>query len=182
MPPRAEMRGEPRHSSSKGETREESQSMWSPFSQSGATVAAGEECDDGCSVSKLESKTCTTVVEGPDGNPVRKCEVVRRLLRRCPGKPVEEVESTREETTESLGSGHADLASSSPDFAQLQESMERFNTLFEDFAGVLGGDRRGRFFAGDDFGGFAFPPRFHDGGGSGRGREGGVNPGEFQET
>ena len=161
--------------------------MWSPFSQSGASVAAGEECDDGCSISKLESKTCTTV-EGPDGKPVRKCEVVRRLLRRCPGKPVEEVESTREETTESLGSGHADLASSSPDFAQLQESMERFNTLFEDFAGVLGGDRRGRFFAGDDFEdlargfGFAFPPRFHDGGGSGRGHEGGVNPGEFQET
>ena len=64
MPPRAGLRGDPRHSSSKGETREESQSMWSPFSQSGATVAAGEECDDGCSVSKLESKTCTTVVEG----------------------------------------------------------------------------------------------------------------------
>ena len=88
----------------------------------------------------------------------------------------------------SLGSGHADLASSSPDFAQLQESMERFNTLFEDFAGVLGGDRRGRFFVGDDFedlargfGGFA-SSRHHDGGGSGRGREGGVNPGEFQET
>ena len=82
-------------------------------------------------MSTVSSRKCK-IEEGPDGKPLQKCEVrkrslvfapttfvsffeltlssyiiqiLRRVLRQCPGKPVEELESTREETTNAVGSG-----------------------------------------------------------------------------
>jgi hypothetical protein len=55
-------------------------------------------------MSTTESRNCR-IEEGPDGKLVQKCEILRRVLRRCPGKPVDEIESRREETTTPVGSG-----------------------------------------------------------------------------
>eukprot|EP00873_Tetraselmis_striata_P017032 jgi/Tetstr1/437296/TSEL_002780.t1 len=61
----------------------------------GAESAASEV---GCSYRTLVTTECH-VEPGPDGAPVRRCEMLRRTFRQCPGRPMEELESTTEETT-----------------------------------------------------------------------------------
>uniref|UniRef100_A0A7S2Z3G3 Uncharacterized protein n=1 Tax=Chloropicon laureae TaxID=464258 RepID=A0A7S2Z3G3_9CHLO len=72
------------------------------WNASSSSAEEGEVAkDERCQTSTVMSRKCF-VEEGPDGKPVQKCEVLRRVLRHCPGKPPEEVESTREETTSSI--------------------------------------------------------------------------------
>merc|ERR1711869_55862 len=123
--------------------------MSSSNKSGGLALSTPSEPDEteqsGCSMSTVESKKCR-LEEGPDGKPVQKCEILRRVMRQCPGKPVEELESTREETTNSVdassGFEHFDAG---PLDSSLNENFGAFHSMFEDFAGMFEKDFRSAF-------------------------------------
>ena len=132
---------------------------WKVFSSSASEASP----EDNCSVSTVESKNCR-IEEGPDGKLVQRCEVLRRGLRQCPGKPVEELESTREETTSGVGTGRELFRSEGggprhPFSEDPFETFGRFHSLMEDLSGIFDEDSRPSFPNED---GGLFPKNFRD--------------------
>jgi len=76
---------------------------------SGVSEFSGGVSDSTCSFKTVVSTRCY-METGPGGAPTRRCETLRRKFRQCPGMPVEEVESSVEETT------GEDLKPTLPDF------------------------------------------------------------------
>eukprot|EP00192_Tetraselmis_astigmatica_P021068 CAMPEP_0117670136 /NCGR_PEP_ID=MMETSP0804-20121206/12567_1 /TAXON_ID=1074897 /ORGANISM="Tetraselmis astigmatica, Strain CCMP880" /LENGTH=262 /DNA_ID=CAMNT_0005478365 /DNA_START=332 /DNA_END=1120 /DNA_ORIENTATION=- len=86
---------------------------------SGATDAVSPHSDAsfsseaGCVYKTVVSTQCF-MERGEDGSPTRRCETLRRRFRQCPGRPVEELESTVEKSTED----HFPASSSSNEIAE----------------------------------------------------------------
>eukprot|EP00898_Chlorokybus_atmophyticus_P005903 jgi/Chlat1/6313/Chrsp44S05885 len=62
----------------------------------------------GCTVSRVESYNCRIVPadeSGSSGAAQRRCEHLRQLIQKCPGRPPEVIEESRETTTADLPSG-----------------------------------------------------------------------------
>ncbi|XP_024516688.1 uncharacterized protein LOC112341195 [Selaginella moellendorffii] len=59
---------------------------------------------DGCTYTRIRRKTCNTVEDPETRKPILRCERLEQLLRHCPGRKPEVVESKREETEEDVPS------------------------------------------------------------------------------
>ncbi|CEM04065.1 unnamed protein product [Vitrella brassicaformis CCMP3155] len=118
---------------------------WHSSSSTQQQYGGGGGGGDGCTYSTQISTQCRNDGSG------RKCETIKRVFRRCPGRPLEEVECTRETTdgddaplsdapsSFSIFGSDNSLPSAAMDFDAFADPSRFFNRVFNDDAGIFGG-------------------------------------------